>query len=439
MDTRAPRRLAPLLLAPLLLGGALTSLAAADVVTTRDGLRVEGQASRLEDGRWRVATPDGEVFLRADDVVAVVEGAAPRARIEERLEGLAADDVAGHYKLALEATAEGQADLARRSLERVLVLDPDHRAARRALGFERVGERWLTHDEACLERGLVLFDGSWRLPAEVEKVSRATRTLDAGARDGRVTRLLAQLTDGDAALSRAVRLRLASLEHRELLDGALEALYDRRPAVRRVAAQALAELGDEAALRRLLFSAVRDADADVRHEAVEAARSFGHPDAAVPLVKALASENEAIVAHAAQALGELGDHRAISYLVKRMVSGGDSPRSFVAFLNEISYVRDYDVEIAQASNIANPDVATLREGVILDADVLGTVMTRTWIEPIIVDAVGKLAGRQFANAEEVRAWYLAHKDELPRFESSAKSRAPHRPQRGRILGAPLLD
>ena len=122
-----------------------------------------------------------------------------------------------------------------------------------------------------------------------------------------------------------------------------------------------------------------------------------------------------------------------------MVSGGDSPRSFVAFLNEISYVRDYDVEIAQASNIANPDVATLREGVILDADVLGTVMTRTWIEPIIVDAVGKLAGRQFANAEEVRAWYLAHKDELPRFESSAKSRAPHRPQRGRILGAPLLD
>ena len=236
-----------------------------------------------------------------------------------------------------------------------------------------------------------------------------------------------------------MRLRLASLEHRELLDGALEALYDRRPAVRRVAAQALAELGDEAALRRLLFSAVRDADADVRHEAVEAARSFGHPDAAVPLVKALASENEAIVAHAAQALGELGDHRAISYLVKRMVSGGDSPRSFVAFLNEISYVRDYDVEIAQASNIANPDVATLREGVILDADVLGTVMTRTWIEPIIVDAVGKLAGRQFANAEEVRAWYLAHKDELPRFESSAKSRAPHRPQRGRILGAPLLD
>lgn len=426
----------------LLLAGGVPGLlpsAAADVVTTRDGLRIEGEAQRVEGGGWRVVTPEGEVLLGMAEVVAVSVGAQPRAQLDARAAALAPDDLPGHYRLALEAQAEGQLDIARRALERVLVLDPDHRAARRALGFERHGDRWLARDEALLARGLVLFDGRWRLPAEVETASRQVRPLDEGAREGRVARLLARCAEGDAGLARAVRLRLASLEHAELLDGALEALYDGRPAVRSVAAQALAELGDEAALRRLLFSAVRDTDAEVRRDAIEAARSLGHPDAAVPLIKALASENEHVVAHAAEALGALGDARALAYVVKRLHSSGSSPRSFVAFLNQISYVRDYDVEIAQASNIANPDVATLQEGVILDATVLGATMTRTWIEPVLVRAAGQLAGRPFADAEEVKAWYAAHEAELPRFETEGKPRAPRRAHRGRILGAPLLD
>ena len=411
----------------------------ADVVTTRDGLRVEGRAERLDPATWRVVTAEGEVRLPAAEVVDVVEGAHPRADLEARLAALPAEDTAGWFRVALEAQAEGQLDIARRALERVLVLDPDHRAARRALGFERQDDRWLLREDALRERGLVLYDGHWRLPAEIEGASREVRALDEGARDGRVARLLARAAEGDAALARAVRLRLAGIGHAELLDGALEALYDGRPAVRVVAAQALADLGDEAALRRLLFSAVRDTDGEVRREATEAARSLGHPDAAVPLIKALASENEHIVAHAAEALGALGDRRALAYVVKRLHSGGSSPRSFVAFLNQISYVRDYDVEIAQASNIANPDVATLQEGVILDAHVLGATMTRTWIEPILVDAAGRLAGRSFADANEVKAWYAEHEADLPRFEPTGKQRAPRRPRRGRIVGAPLLD
>jgi Flp pilus assembly secretin CpaC len=44
----------------------------------------------------------------------------------------------------------------------------------------------------------------------------------------------------------------------------------------------------------------------------------------------------------------------------------NTQRANVQVLNEVSYVQDYEVEIAQASNIANPVVQTIRDGIVLD-------------------------------------------------------------------------
>ncbi|MCA9000990.1 MAG: hypothetical protein KDB61_03635, partial [Planctomycetes bacterium] len=44
----------------------------------------------------------------------------------------------------------------------------------------------------------------------------------------------------------------------------------------------------------------------------------------------------------------------------------NSARSHLAVLNQVSYVQDFDVEIAQASSIADPVVRVTHEGVILD-------------------------------------------------------------------------
>src|SRR6185503_3037851 len=41
-------------------------------------------------------------------------------------------------------------------------------------------------------------------------------------------------------------------------------------------------------------------------------------------------------------------------------------RANVTVLNQVSYISDFDVEIAQASQIGDPIVQTLRDGVILD-------------------------------------------------------------------------
>ncbi|MHC5011046.1 MAG: hypothetical protein ACYTG6_08870 [Planctomycetota bacterium] len=44
----------------------------------------------------------------------------------------------------------------------------------------------------------------------------------------------------------------------------------------------------------------------------------------------------------------------------------NTQRANVSVLNQVSYVQDYEVEIAQASNIANPVIQTIQDGVVLD-------------------------------------------------------------------------
>ena len=44
----------------------------------------------------------------------------------------------------------------------------------------------------------------------------------------------------------------------------------------------------------------------------------------------------------------------------------NTQRANVSVLNQVSYVQDYEVEIAQASNIANPVIQTIQDGIVLD-------------------------------------------------------------------------
>ena len=63
-----------------------------------------------------------------------------------------ADDA---YRAALRQEATGDTVAARLAYEQVLTIDPEHRAARRALGFEAVDGYWLRGDELQRAKGRV--------------------------------------------------------------------------------------------------------------------------------------------------------------------------------------------------------------------------------------------------------------------------------------------
>lgn len=417
----------------------LSALAAAplraDVLTTTDGLVLEGKVERLPNGWVRITTEAGTVDFAKSAVASVKKGASPRATFLATAAGVDEKDVTQQYRLALGAEEAGLRDLAQAYLKRVIALKPDHRAARRALGYERLDGQWVRSDEAHRRKGLVLFRGRWMLPAEVEASSGArpaaatAASIKVPADVERMESVIRKLATGAAPVQRAAKLALAGSRTALLLEAALRTLYDKDPKVRIASARLLAEIGDEAALRPLIFSGARDKDAGVRREAVLAAASLGHDDTAVPFTRALGSKNKRLVANAAEALALLGDQRAAGYIVKRLRSHGSSTRNVVSFLNQVSYVRDYDVEIAQASNIANPDVARISEGVVLDIKVLDASFTKTWIEPILVKAFNELVGQSLSSAQEVADWYAENAAKLPQYPKKPAARAPRRAQR----------
>ncbi|MCC7138567.1 MAG: HEAT repeat domain-containing protein [Planctomycetes bacterium] len=412
--TPSPRLALPLVLAAL----AFAAPADADVVRTKDGLVLEGKATKAPDGSVTVETADGRVQLPAGRVVAVEPGEGPHAALARELAALAPDDVDGRFRLALRAEQAGAPDVARAAYESVVAVAPDHPAARRALGHERLDGAWVTTDTARRARGLVLYDGRWLLAAEADALARdAARTAapKAPAGDASVVEALRTVATGEPPLARAASLRLLGADRAERGTAAMTLLYDADPRVRVVAARELAAAGDERALRPLLFSAVRDRDATVRREAVLAAASFGHDDTAVPLVRALWSSNPQIEMNAANALADLGDPRGIVHLVKRVYSHSGGPRATVEFLNRVSYIRDYDVEIAQASNIANPMIGFATEGVVLDVRVIDASITKTVVETVLVDALSRLAGEKLKDGRAVDEWYRARATTLPDF------------------------
>jgi len=427
------------LLLAAVLGGLGPRPARADVLTTTDGLVLEGPIKVRPDGWVRVFTKAGPIDLAPSAVARVVKGSSPRAAFLAEAAHVEARDAAGQYRLALRAEEAGLEDLVPIYMRRVIVLEPDHPAARRALGYERLDGQWTRVEEANRRKGLVLFRGRWMLPAEVEAASAQAPEgsrqpeLKVPADVARTRSLISKLALGAPPLQLAARRALALVSSGLLLESALGTLYDKAVKVRIASARLLAEIGDEAALRPLIFSGARDKQAAVRREAVLAAASLGHDDTAIPFTRALASKNRRLVANAAEALALLGDQRAAPYIVKRLRSHGSSTRNVVSFLNQVSYVRDYDVEIAQASNIANPDVARISEGIVLDVKVNDASFTKTWVEPILVKAFNDLVGQKLQGAREVGDWYAAHGAALPRFPQEPSTRRV-RPRTGRRVG-----
>ena len=101
-------------------------------------------------------------------------------------------------------------------------------------------------------------------------------------------------------------------------------------------------------------------------------------------------------------------------------------------LNQVSYIKDFDVEVAQAATIADPIVGVVNSGAVLDAKVVGIYGTMTTIEKrIISESLEDLTGRAFG--PNPAAWMAWWKEEKARG-ADASSEAPPVPPRTNVPG-----
>ena len=64
----------------------------------------------------------------------------------------------------------------------------------------------------------------------------------------------------------------------------------------------------------------------------------------------------------------------------------------MAVLTQTSYIRDFDVEVAQAAIIANPVVGVIQSGTVLDVTVMAVTTYRTHILRSYRDAIREISG-----------------------------------------------
>jgi len=361
---------------------ALPSAALAGTVRMKSGQLVEGQVTDVGD-RLIVATESGEVSVRWRDVDLVHKDKTPAALFDGRLAAVDQKDAKALFALALWADKAGLAKQRKDVLAKVLALDPEHEGARKALLQERQDGKWLKGSELLQAKGFVSHDGHWLLREEAEMLARRGAVKQMSTGETRVKELLEKASGGERAQSFALEA-LQGLSAEDKIRPALRMLRRGEPDGREMAAKVLAMVDDVDVIRPLVYAAIMDRSPKVRAEAVQALVKIDHADTVHPFGKALFAESAAVRMNAAEAIGAIGGAPSVMYLVKRVqTTGGIGTRNHFSSLNQMSYISDFDVEIAQLAQIGDPIVGTLREGVVLDTRVLGVREEYTTIERLV--------------------------------------------------------
>ncbi len=99
-----------------------------------------------------------------------------------RLQRVPARDPEALAALMVWCGKNGLGDAMRELASKVVRIDPDHAAARRVLGHQKVGRKWLPEAEAKRALGFVQYRGRWRLPREVTYLKKAARRRELAQR-----------------------------------------------------------------------------------------------------------------------------------------------------------------------------------------------------------------------------------------------------------------
>ncbi len=185
---------------------AVLSPARGDVFLLRSGGRIEGELENADQNprtSYVIAVPGGGQITLAAAVVERVQTPRPELAEYETMRRQSSDTVEGQMKLAEWCRDQGLKEQRKTALERVLVLDPEQLEARRLLGYRKVKDQWMTHDEEMADKGYVkrVVNGEtrWVTPQEADNTESKERQLHAAATWRRNINIWRKWLDGNRA------------------------------------------------------------------------------------------------------------------------------------------------------------------------------------------------------------------------------------------------
>jgi len=360
-----------LLLAVLCVGA---SPGRCDIVILTNGASIEGTVEAREGGRLRVRLPGGgSVTFDIDQVSKVIFTPTIQEQYEKKKRLLKADDLEGYFKLGLWCRGKGLKKEAEEAFRRVLKLDPDHEGARKALGYVRDGEEWVTVEEYHRRRGEVLFEGRWIAASERERIL-ARR--EAKKRLSKLRRLV-ERASGRTRSAFEARRELGTYPPEEVVEALLRGLKSRIRtrifAARELARYKLQGVQKIKALKALVDQVVNGGTAELRAACLDTLKTIKYSGTALLFCPFLYKSSTLRRIYAVQALFAFPDLRVIEHVIRSLPLAVPEKSSRGGIVTGVSaaYVKGYQLIPAATGRggtvIVLPRIGRIRTGIGLSA------------------------------------------------------------------------
>jgi HEAT repeat protein len=299
--------------------------AQADVFELASGGRVEGKQVITEDANKLDFTIDLAAGGRLTVSRSQVTRIEPTTDVDIEYQKIARslpDTVEGHWKIAEWCREHKLRDERRQHLERILELNPNHADARAALGFHEKNGQWMNRDDVMASRGLMLYEGKYVTPQQVELLKQQKETkvtqADWTKRINQLRQLLSSPRQDKALRAKA---DIQSINDPQAADAIVSALHrERDPQMRRLWVETASRLNSRIAVDALVNMSLTDQDDDLRHLCLDNLIKYHRQGLATPYIRALKDKDNEIINRAGAALGQIGDRDAIGPLIEALIT-----------------------------------------------------------------------------------------------------------------------
>jgi len=312
-------------------------VARGEVFVLKSGGQVEGEVlnpTRERGQPWQVKTEKGVKLALADSVVSrVIVKTDLDKQYEAQLPKLE-NSVEGQWGMAEWCKEAGMFEARKRHLQAVVALDPNHVEARKALGYQKHGTRWLTPEEFMQSVGYVRYKGAWRTRQEVEIESRQTQQELASKKLRKDIYMWLEQVASGGRLKDAAERNLNAIQDPEAVVALTEIIGDSQQsrAARRKCLEILSRLPPGLASGMLVRVAMSDADSSIQEACLEELKRQGAESVVPAFLVELKSKDNKRVNRAADCLAQLGSKEAAMPLInalvtehKFMIQQGNSP------------------------------------------------------------------------------------------------------------------
>lgn len=369
------------------------------IVLLNDGRTLQTVA-RMRDGRWEVR--------RGKDFSPLPDGSVRSVTLERELlatwNAAAVKDQANAKARSAHVRAGLEAGLLSQGLKALEVLLKDHPIASAPVAL-------VAEHAAAVRRP--------RLEAGVEHSQKELDEIAAwGASRGTIAAELAIIELAKCTDTRALHTQLAQW------------LAKGSPQRRAFAAHGLRRTGAKQQSKQLMRHAVLDGSLTVRTQASLALAAAGEEALVIPIARALYSSHPSVRMRAATSLSLMGYPAAVEPLVARLAVAAGGPRRPTPHSNifvgkQMAYVQDFDVEVAQGTSVADPQINVLIEGSVLDVGILDIEIQQVARQERrgLLDSLRRLTGANPGSSPEAWSrWYAGQQAKSTDDSSSTRSR-----------------